>query len=85
MAGEASEKALDCSPQTLFERVFQSSPDAIVLTDTEGQIKEINAQVERLFGYTRPELLGQAVEILIPERFRQIHTQHRANYSGQAR
>ena len=85
MAGEALEKALDYSPQTLFERLFQSSPDAIVLTDAEGQITEVNAQVERLFGYTRPELLGQAVEILIPERFRQIHTQHRANYSDQPR
>lgn len=85
MAGEALEKALDHSPQSLFERLFQSSPDAIVLTDAEGRITEVNAEVERLFGYTRPELLGQAVEILIPERFRQIHTQHRANYSDQPR
>lgn len=85
MAGEALEKALDHSPQSLFERLVQPSPDAIVLTDAEGRITEVNAEVERLFGYTRPELLGQAVEILIPERFRQIHTQHRANYSDQPR
>src|ERR1700739_3836417 len=83
MAGEALERAVDQTPQTLFEKLFQSSPDAIVVTDSKGQITEVNAQVERIFGYSRQELLGQGVEVLIPERFRQIHIQHRAEYSGQ--
>src|ERR1700739_502219 len=83
MAGEALERAVDHTPQTLFEKLFQSSPDAIVVTDSKGQITEVNAHVERMFGYTRQELVGQTVEVLIPERFRQIHIQHRAAYSGQ--
>jgi len=85
MAGEALEKALNHTPQTLFEKLFQSSPDAIVVTDSKGQITEANPQVERMFGYTRQELLGQTVEVLIPERFRKIHIQHRAEYIGQTR
>src|SRR5207245_379640 len=85
MAGEALERARDRRPETLFEKIFQSSPDAIVVTDAEGQITEVNAQVERFFGYTRQELLGQTVEILVPERFRQIHLRHRADYGNQPR
>src|SRR5215472_3336164 len=85
MAGEALERAVDHTPQTLFEKLFQSSPDAIVVTDSMGQIAAVNPQVERMFGYTRQELLGQTVEVLIPERFRQRHIQHRAMYSGQPR
>src|SRR5215467_12396782 len=85
MAGEALEKPLDHTPQTLFEKLFQSSPDAIVVTDSKGYITEVNPQVERIFGYSRQELRGQTVEILVPERFRQSHIQHRAKYSGQPR
>jgi formate hydrogenlyase transcriptional activator len=83
MAGEASEKALERDSRTLFERLFQCLPDVIVLTGAEGQITEVNAQVERFFGYTHQELLGQTVEILIPERFRQIHPRHRTDYGDQ--
>jgi PAS domain S-box-containing protein len=71
--------------QTLFEKLFAFSPDAIVVADREGRITEANTQVERLFGYTFSELLGHPVEILIPERFRQFHPTHRAEYSSQPR
>ena len=60
-------------PHTLFEKLFEASPDAIVVTNAEGRITSINSQVERLFGYVRQELIGQDVEILVPERFRQMH------------
>jgi PAS domain S-box-containing protein len=68
----------------LFEKLFEASPDAIVVTDAEGRITSINPQVERLFGYDRAELIGQDVEILVPERFRQAHPGHRNAYGAHA-
>ncbi|HLY63427.1 MAG TPA: sigma 54-interacting transcriptional regulator [Terriglobia bacterium] len=64
----------------LFEKLFESSPDGIVLTAQDGEIVRVNEQVERLFGYGRGELLGQAVEILIPRRFHGAHPAHRRAY-----
>jgi formate hydrogenlyase transcriptional activator len=69
-------------PQALFEKLFEYSPDAIVVTDSEGHITSVNAQIERTFGYTRQELVGQPIEILVPDRFRQIHPGHRAVYKA---
>jgi len=71
-------------PHTLFEKLFEASPDAIVVTDAEGRITSINSQVERLFGYGRQEIIGQDVEILVPERFRQAHPGHRGAYKAHA-
>ena len=72
-------------PQALFEKLFESSPDAIVVSDREGRITKTNAQAEHVFGFTRDELVGQLVEILIPERFRHSHPQYRKKYSDEAR
>jgi len=69
-------------PQTLFENFFEFSPDAIVVTDGNGRITNVNSQVERVFGYTRAELLGLPVETLLPERFRAAHPSHRGSYSN---
>jgi len=69
---------------SLFEKLFEASPDAIVVTDAEGRISSINSQVDRLFGYSRQELIGQSVEILVPERFRQVHPRHREAYTSHA-
>jgi len=71
-------------PHTLFEKLFEASPDAIVVTDEKGQITSINSKVEQLFGYARQELIGQSVEILVPERFRQAHPGHRGTYNAHA-
>jgi PAS domain S-box-containing protein len=68
--------------QTLFENFFESSPDAIVVTNENGRITNVNSQVEKVFGYTRAELLGFPVETLMPERFRAAHPSHRGTYSG---
>jgi PAS domain S-box-containing protein len=68
----------------LFEKLFEASPDAIVVTNAEGRITSINSQVERLFGYGRQELIGQDVEILVPERFRHTHPSHRGAYNAHA-
>ena len=55
-------------------------PDAIVVMSRDGRIVRANAQVEKLFGYSRAELLGLPVEALIPERFRERHVEQRAAY-----
>jgi protein-histidine pros-kinase len=85
MDGTPPDRAPRIDAQTPYEKVFAFSPDAIVLIDREGRITEANAQVEILFGYTCSELLGNPVEILIPERFRQFHPTHRNKYSSQPR
>ena len=66
--------------EQLFRGLLESAPDAMVIVDTGGSIKIVNAQVERLFGYTRVELHNQPVEILVPERFRSAHLRHRVGY-----
>jgi formate hydrogenlyase transcriptional activator len=76
-----AEEALRKS-ESRFRSLFEYSPDAIVVTDTEGKIAELNAQVEKVFGYSRAELLGQPVETLIPERFRSTHPNHRTQYGA---
>lgn len=66
--------------RALFEKLFESSPDAILTTDRGGKIVRVNAQAERMFGYPRQELLGQSIEVLVPERFRDAHPAHRGRY-----
>jgi PAS domain S-box-containing protein len=63
-----------------FRGLLESAPDAIVIVDGHGQIVLVNTQVERLFGYPRAELLGQPVEILVPEQFRGGHAAKRGSY-----
>src|SRR3972149_10602887 len=63
-----------------FEALVECSPLALVITDEEGRIVLVNRETERLFGYSRAELLGQAVEIPAPERLRRGHVRHRDGY-----
>src|SRR5690606_31956761 len=53
-----------------FWLVVEASPNAIMLVDPAGQIHLVHRQAEELFGYPRPELLGQSVETLVPVQFR---------------
>jgi len=71
--------------EALFQGFFEAAPDAVVIVDREGEIVRINAQAERLFGYPRTELLGQHVEVLVPEGFRGRHPQHRIDYFADPR
>jgi PAS domain S-box-containing protein len=63
-----------------FKGLLESAPDAMVIMGRDGRILLVNAQTERLFGYPREELLGQWVELLVPERFRKAHPGHRIGY-----
>src|SRR4029453_16968860 len=56
----------------------ESSPSGLVMIDKDGTIVLVNREVERLFGYSREELLGRSIEMLVPERFRQRHPDFRA-------
>lgn len=65
--------------------LFEFSPDAIVTSNQEGKIREVNAQMERFFGYKREELIGQSIDVLLPERFRHSHPAHRTDYIARPR
>ena len=65
--------------------LLELAPDAIVGTNGAGKIVLINAQVEALFGYGREELLGEPVEVLVPERFRAAHSSDRVRYLADPR
>jgi len=59
-----------------FRSVLEAAPDAILICNRKGEITLSNAQVEKVFGYRHDELQGHALEVLLPERFRQIHGRH---------
>ena len=63
-----------------FRIAVESSPNGMIMTDQGGTIVLVNREVERLFGYAREELLGQQIELLVPERFRSGHPGFRAGF-----
>jgi PAS domain S-box-containing protein len=62
------------------EIVLELAPDGIAVTDESGRILHANGRFEDLFGYTREQLVGHAVEMLLPQRVRAVHRDHRAQY-----
>jgi PAS domain S-box-containing protein len=65
-----------------FRLAVDLSPIGLVVTDADGRMVLVNRAIERLFGYTRDELIGRPVELLVPERFRSVHPRHRARYAA---
>ncbi len=65
--------------------ILESTPDAIVIVDRDGQIVLVNSQTEKIFGYKWDELIGRPVEILLTERLRKLHTGHREDYLSEPR
>jgi diguanylate cyclase (GGDEF)-like protein/PAS domain S-box-containing protein len=60
-----------------FQQVVEMAPDAMVFVDAHGVITQVNQQTEVLFGYARDELVGLPLEVLVPDRYRGVHVQHR--------
>lgn len=56
--------------EQMLRSLFEFAPDAIAVLDRAGRIMRVNAQMEQMFGYLREELVGQPVEMLMPERYR---------------
>lgn len=71
--------------ETEFRSLLESAPDAMVMADSTGAIALLNGQAEKLFGYSRVELLGRPVELLLPERYRDGHVGHRRAYLKEPR
>ena len=82
-ARRIAEQAL-AAAEARFRGLLESAPDAMVIikADSSGEIVLVNAQAERMFGYTREELLGKSMEVLMPERFHDRHAQHRSDYAA---
>lgn len=73
------------SPRGQLQLALEIIPDAAVVVDAEGHIVGINKTAEDLFGYEAPDLLGQRIELLIPERFRHAHRHHRQSFGESPR
>ncbi|HUE70436.1 MAG TPA: ATP-binding protein [Pirellulaceae bacterium] len=71
---------LEALQEQRFSSFLEAAPDAVVIVDQGGKIVRVNGQTERMFGHCREELLGQEVEILMPERFRGSHRGQRSAF-----
>ena len=68
-----------------FRQVVESAPNAMVMINSHGRIEMVNLQTERLFDYPRQDMVGQLVEMLVPERFRSAHPEKRTMFFGEPR
>jgi len=71
--------------KAMYEGLFEFAPDAIVVVNSEGHIVQVNKRTEALFGYDREELLNSEPDVLLPERFREKHKEHRKAYMAEPR
>jgi PAS domain S-box-containing protein len=71
--------------ESRFRGLLESAPDGILVVDANGTIVIVNSQLERMFGYPREELLGQKIELLVPERYTKRHVHDRSAYSANPR
>lgn len=73
------------SSEETMRRVFEASPNGMLLVNSQGIIWRVNSEMEQMFHYARDELVGQRVEILIPEEFRKEHPEHLQEFFANAR
>jgi PAS domain S-box-containing protein len=66
----------------LSSEFLETLPDATLAVDRDGLILQVNSQIEKLFGYSRGQLVGKQVEMLVPQRFRGQHTEHRHDFAA---
>ena len=76
---------MSVTPPELARSALDAAPDAMIIVDSAGTIRYANRQVLALFGYAPQEIIGQHVEKLIPQRFRNRHIDHRGTYMAQMR
>jgi PAS domain S-box-containing protein len=81
----ARAQASSAENEERFRSLLESAPDAMVIVDQEGIVDLVNAQTESLFGYTPAEIIGQSIEMLLPERYREQHVQHRRTFFANPR
>lgn len=75
-----SETATFHPDSEMFQGLLESAPDSMIIVDKQGKMVIVNAQTERIFGYTRDEMLGKSIDMLVPQRFRKNHPEHRNEY-----
>jgi PAS domain S-box-containing protein len=86
LAELTTKEAIDAKlREEISAAVIELSPDGIIIADQEGKIFMVNREAEFMFGYSRKELFGQPVEILLPERSRESHVSHRRTYLEEPR
>src|SRR5581483_433286 len=68
-----------------YQQLLDHAPDAIVVVGDDSRIRLVNLQTETMFGYAREELLGQPLEVLLPERFRHGHGAHMSRFFANPR
>lgn len=67
--------------ERLFEEILDAADEGVIVTSLEGQIEHANPYALKVFGYNKNEIVGVSLDILIPERFREIHRCHLADFS----
>ena len=68
-----------------FRNLLESAPDAMIIVDADARIALVNRQALQMFGYGRGEMLGMAIESLLPESVRDLHVAHRRAYAADPR
>ncbi len=80
-ASKSSPSAETMAEVLLSAELLEALPDAVIAVDRDGTIVQANSQAQELFGYERDQLIGQKVEMLVPESYRRQHHQHRENFA----
>ena len=73
--------AVELKEKDLFQSIFESSVEGILVVDTNGMLLSANPAVEHMFGYAPGELINENLEILIPKQFKKKHINHREEYA----
>jgi PAS domain S-box-containing protein len=76
----SSDSSGQMTAEDLYHQLLETAPDGMVVVDQEGNMVLVNAQVEKMFGYAKEEMLEQKIEMLVPERFRGRHPGHRTGF-----
>ena len=83
--GQVVDRTRRLATEGKFRELLEAAPDAMLVVDRQGRIVLVNAQMKSIFGYAREELLGQAMEMLMPERFQGAHPGHRTGFFADPR